>query len=64
MPYTAEQIRDFLKQDSNKWPEDFLQAVYDRLANYLLDSWIESNEESVVEDRLTEVAEDMADERS
>lgn len=61
MHYTKEQIRAFLEHNSGIWPLNFLQAVYDRLAEKLLDAWLEARDEDAVEARLREVAEEMAD---
>lgn len=61
MPYTKEQIRAFLEHNSGIWPLNFLHAVYGRLGEELLDAWLDSHDEDVVEARLREVAEGMAD---
>jgi hypothetical protein len=56
--YSAYEVRDIWRDDTNSWPEDFIRSVNDVLASDLLDQWLESHSDTEYRERVREIIED------
>lgn len=56
--YSAYEVRDIWRDDTNSWPEDFILSVNDVLASDLLDQWLESHSDAEYRERVREIVED------
>lgn len=56
--YSAYEVRDIWRDDTNVWPEDFINSVNDVLASDLLDMWLESHNNDEYRERIREIIED------
>ena len=55
-PYQLRQI--FLDKD-NEWPEDFKQFIHEEIAYELLDSWLETVDSDVYDEKVRDIIENL-----
>ena len=55
--YSAFELRQIFLQ--KHWPEDFRQAIHEEIAYELLDSWLESVDDDVYNERVRGIIETM-----
>lgn len=57
--YTPYQLRQIFLDKDNEWPEDFRRFVHDEIANELLDSWLESIDDDIYDERVRDIIEQV-----
>ncbi len=57
--YSAGEIREIFREDTNSWPEEFCSHLNNMLANELLDEWLENNDDSQYRARIRSIVEDL-----
>ena len=55
--YSASELRQIFLQKN--WPEDFRKAIHEEIAYELLDSWLESVDDDVYDERVRGIIETM-----
>jgi len=55
--FTASEMRDIWRDETNAWPENFTLCVNDLLANDLLDSWLDNHSDEEYRERIREIVE-------
>jgi hypothetical protein len=57
--YTAEQIREIWREDTNSWPEDFCNHINRELAYDLLDDWLHSHDNDEYREKTRDIIENL-----
>lgn len=57
--YTAAELRDIFREDTNSWPEEFCIHVNNLLADELLDEWLDNHDDSQYRGRIRQIIEDL-----
>ena len=57
--YSAGEIREIFREDTDLWPEEFCSHLDNMLANELLDEWIEHHDDSQYRARIRRIVEDL-----
>jgi hypothetical protein len=59
--YTIKEMKDYLKQPFQDWPEEFALYVQDIMAGELLDEWLESHSDEEYVEWATDIVNIVSD---
>ena len=57
--YSASELREIFREDTNSWPEEFCSHLNNMLANELLDEWLENHDDSKYREKIRDIVEDL-----
>lgn len=57
--YSAGELREIFREDTNSWPEDFCHYVNNQLADQLLDEWLDNHDDGQYRERIRDIIEDL-----
>lgn len=57
--YSASELREIFREDTNSWPEDFCNYVNNQLADQLLDDWLDNHNDGQYRARIRYIIENL-----